>query len=155
MKNTIENGKNGRKDLVGDCMERLTCKYDNENVLRECCTFDRESNIEPDDVLSCDIICNRGCSTCPIQRAFDKLAYYEDLEEKGRLVLFPNFAYFIKDNKVYKGWVQEVTHSVCRKPLYDIRYDDNSLTSYRGYFGNTVFLTEEEAKKELERQTEF
>lgn len=88
-----------------------------------------------------------------VRALFERLAYYEDLVELGKLVLFPTFAYFIKDNKVHKGLVQEVVHCVCKKPLYDIRYDDSSLASYRGYLGNTVFLTKEEAEacvKELQ-----
>lgn len=81
--------------------------------------------------------------------AYYKLQHYEDLEEQGKLMLFPYLAYFIKDGKVQKGWVQETVHAVSRKPLYDIRYDDNSLASYRGYLGNTVFLTKEEAEAKL------
>ena len=62
--------------------------------------------------------------------------------------------HFIKDGKVQKGWVQETVHAVSRKPLYDIRYDDNSLASYRGYLGNTVFLTKEEAEAKLKERGE-
>ena len=78
-----------------------------------------------------------------------KLAEYEDLEEQGLLLRLPLEAYFIKDNKMYKGWVQEVVYSVCRKLLLDIRYDDKSLDSYRGYLGNDVFLTQAEAEQKL------
>lgn len=83
------------------------------------------------------------------EQAFEKLAEYEDLEEQGLLLRLPIEAYFIKDNKVYKGWVQELVYSPCRKLLLDIRYDDNTLDSYRGYVGNTVFLTKEEAEQKL------
>ena len=84
----------------------------------------------------------------------EKLADYEDLEEQGLLLRLPTEAYFIKNNNVCKGLVQELVYSVCRKPLLDIRYDDNSLDSYRGYLGNDVFLTQNEAEqklKEMER----
>lgn len=74
-------------------MERLTCYFDNETAVpRECCTFDRESNTEPDDCISCGEMCEEkdgDCSECPIQKAFNKLAEYEDLEEKGLLVKLP------------------------------------------------------------------
>ena len=83
-----------------------------------------------------------------------KLADYEDLEEQGLLLRLPAEAYFIKDNIVCKGWVQELVYSPCRKLLLDIRYDDSSLDSYRGYLGNDVFLTKSEAEqklKEMER----
>ena len=79
----------------------------------------------------------------------EKLADYEDAEEQGLLLRLPTEAYFIKNNNVCKGWVQESVYSVCRKPLLDIRYDDNSLDSYRGYLGNDVFLTQEEAEQKL------
>ena len=78
-----------------------------------------------------------------------RLAEYEDLEEQGLLLRLPKEAYFIKNNNLCKGWVQEAVYSVCRKLLLDIRYDDNSLDSYRGYLGNDVFLTKEEAEQKL------
>ena len=78
-----------------------------------------------------------------------KLADYEDLEEQGLLLRLPAEAYFIKDNIVRKGWVQELVYSPCRKLLLDIRYDDSSLDSYRGYLGNNVFLTQSEAEQKL------
>ena len=84
-----------------------------------------------------------------IRKVLRKLCEYEDLEEQGLLLRLPTEAYFIKDNKMYKGWVQEVVYSVCCKLLLDIRYDDNSLDSYRGYVGNTVFLTQAEAEQKL------
>lgn len=74
---------------------------------------------------------------------------YNDLEEQGLLLRLPAEAYFIKDNIVRKGWVQELVYSPCRKLLLDIRYDDNSLDSYRGYLGNDVFLTKSEAEAKL------
>ena len=83
------------------------------------------------------------------RRIIERLAEYEDLEEQGLLLRLPTEAYFIKDNIVRKGLVQELVYSPCRKLLLDIRYDDNSLDSYRGYVGNTVFLTQEEAEQKL------
>ena len=84
-----------------------------------------------------------------LEKCLRKLAEYEDLEEQGLLLRLPLEVYFIKDDKIYKGWVQEVVYSVCYKLLLDIRYDDSSLDSYRGYVGNTVFLTQAEAKQKL------
>ena len=74
---------------------------------------------------------------------------YNDLEEQGLLLRLPVEAYFIKDNIVRKGWVQELVYSLCSKLLLDIRYDDSSLDSYRGYLGNDVFLTKSEAEARL------
>ena len=78
-----------------------------------------------------------------------KLAHYEDLEEQGKLVLYPTYAYCIIGNEVRKGFVFEVTYCVCRKPLYTVRYDDNSLDKHTGYLGLSVFLTKEEAEEKL------
>ena len=82
-------------------------------------------------------------------KVYFKLKEYEDLEEQGLLLRLPVEAYFIKDNIVRKGWVQELVYSLCSKLLLDIRYDDNSLDSYRGYLGNDVFLTQAEAEQKL------
>ena len=86
--------------------------------------------------------------------ALQKLADYEILEEQGLLLRLPLEAYFIKDNKVYKGWAQEVVYSPCRKLLLDIRYDNNTLDSYRGYVGNTVFLMQAEAEQKLKEMND-
>ena len=81
------------------------------------------------------------------QTSYEALGKYEDAEEQG--LLLPTEAYFIKNNNVCKGWVQELVYSPCRKLLLDIRYDDNTLDSYRGYLGNTVFFTQAEAEQKL------
>ena len=40
--------------------------------------------------VSCNKICNRSfCEDCPIEKAFEKLAHYEDLEEQGLLLKLP------------------------------------------------------------------
>ena len=47
----------------------------------------------------------------------EKLADYEDAKEKGLLLRLPTEAYFIKNNNVCKGWVQELMYSVCRNGM--------------------------------------
>ena len=91
--------------------------------------------------------CEPDCEE--IDAVYRKLKEYEDLEEQGLLLRLPVEAYFIKDNIVRKGWVQELVYSLCSKLLLDIRYDDSSLDSYRGYLGNDVFLTKSEAEAKL------
>lgn len=63
-------------------MERLTCKYENDIVLKAMCTFDRESDTEPDDCMACVEFCEefvgKSCSLCPVRQAFDRLSSYED-----------------------------------------------------------------------------
>ena len=109
-------------------MTRLTEKIEEHYIARQ-------------DRLNGKIIGNQMC--------LDKLGEYENLEEQGLLLIIPKKAYFIKDNMIYKGWVQELVYSPCRRLLLDIRYDDNSLDSYRGYVGDTVFLMQEAAEQRL------
>lgn len=109
-------------------MTRLTEKIEEHYIARQ-------------DRLNGKIIGNQMC--------LDKLGEYENLEEQGSLLRIPDEAYFIKDNMVRKGWVQELVYSPCRRLLLDIRYDDNSLDSYRGYVGDTVFLMQEAAEQKL------
>ena len=65
-------------------MDRLTCRYENTNVLKGQCTFDRLSAEEPDDYIPCSVFCdeqfdgNDPCTNCPIQIAIDRLSEYED-----------------------------------------------------------------------------
>ena len=104
--------------------------------------------------LHCDFGKSIECSfsnqdNCYERSIYCKLREYENLEEQGLLLRLPTEAYFIKNNNVCKGWVRELVYSPCRKLLLDIRYDDNSLDSYRGYVGNTVFLTQAEAEQKL------
>lgn len=67
-------------------MERMTLRYCGENVLRSMCHFAEQRNAEPDDCISCKDYCERieipYCTECPIQKAFDRLAEYEDADEK-------------------------------------------------------------------------
>ena len=101
------------------------------------------------ETMTDDGLITPSYSDYPIRKIIERLAEYEDLEEQGLLLRVPTEAYFVKDNIVRKGWVQELVYSPCRKLLLDIRYDDNSLDSYRGYLGNTVFLTQAEAEQKL------
>lgn len=120
-------------------MERLTEFWDKEGKYISDVTL---SDYIDDNVLF--PISEEG-----VDKVIQKLGEYEDLEEQGLLLRLPAEAYFIKDNIVRKGWVQELVYSPCRKLLLDIRYDDSSLDSYRGYLGNDVFLTQSEAEQKL------
>lgn len=103
---------------------------------------------ENDICTNCDGIayCRDDCLN---KQMYDKLKHYEDLEEQGKLVLHPTYAYCIIGNEVRKGFVFEVTYCICRKPLYAVRYNDNSLDKHTGYLGLSVFLTREEAEEAL------
>lgn len=67
-------------------MERLTCKFEGLNALRELCSIpDIYNDGEYHYCDTCDTCCEKflhiDCAGCPIQNAFDKLAAYEDAEE--------------------------------------------------------------------------
>ena len=149
-------------------MSRLTCKYDVDNVLRDMCTFDRESNVDADDWLTCFDYCNNidmNCEKCAIQKAFDKLAEYEDLEEQGLFLKLPckvGTTVYVIDNiyecdndymdcimefpdmyQCERGFKCEYEHEklVVRPESFDFKMLDN--------FNKTVFLTKEEAEEKL------
>lgn len=68
-------------------MERLTCNFEGLNALRELCTPDIKNDGEYIDCVSCEGCCEDRygkCARCPIQKAFDKLAAYEDAEEAAK-----------------------------------------------------------------------
>lgn len=133
-------------------MSRLTCKYDGINVLRELCTFDRESDIEADDCHSCEEYCKRhcdySCKDCAMQKAFDKLAEYEDLEEQGLLLKLPcKIGDTVYSIEVYEVEEFVVTHfDICKD---SIRVYHKYI--YIGEMGNSVFATKEEAEQALKR----
>lgn len=66
-------------------MDKLMCYFDEEAVPKEMCSFDRESETEPDDCMCCNEVCAKyyaegygpGCEECPVQKAFNQLAKYE------------------------------------------------------------------------------
>lgn len=147
-------------------MERLTERYKdsivNTVLIREC-----------GDKL-CKNICNDieyDCSKCELEKALEKLATYEDLEEQGLLVRLPvkigDDIYKIPskanyDLNVLNGY--KANNRVYHQKVYSIVF------SQRGWFvqcdkdsihapnvicldveyGKTWFLTREEAEKKLE-----
>ena len=142
-------------------MERLTCKYDGINALRDLCVFNRGNNIEADSCISCDDCCDyhqeNDCDGCPIQKAFDKLAEYENLEEQGLLLKLPckvgDILYWIDSLK-----------ECCQCTVERIYIDNNlsdiqievSIDTIRTNFSSnklnkTVILTKEEAEKKLKK----
>ena len=139
-------------------MERLTCKFDEEEiVLKGCCTFDRESTTEPDDCQSCEEICQESggdCEKCEIQKAINKLSEYEDLEEQGLLQKLP----VAKGSSIYPLLYAN------GKPRYIDELEVAEISDRRIWagstcfdyedIGKTVFLTREQAEQALEKQLE-
>lgn len=63
-------------------MERLTEKVLGNIQLKACGNdFCKETCVEHDE--------EKSCNNCPIQKAFEKLAEYEDFEEQGKLLKLP------------------------------------------------------------------
>ena len=142
-------------------MERLTERYKdsiaNIVLIREC-----------GDKL-CEDICgdiNCDCSKCELEKALEKLATYEDLEEQGLLVRLPckvgdtvwdnDFGYPVsyEINAFSYGYCDSYVEPDIENEI--IFYYENYNGSITGAFpmselGKTVFLTREEAEKKLEK----
>ena len=128
-------------------MERLTEKLFGFVQLKACGNdFCEETCAEHDE--------EKSCKNCPIQKAFEKLAEYEDLDEQGLLLRLPckvgDMVYSISnDGKIYPvkatrevRIVNGVLHIICESCRYSdlVSYDD---------IGKTVFLTQAEAEQKL------
>ena len=122
---------------------------------------------------SCNVqLCYRQCykMTRWAEKAKEKLAEYETAEDEGRLVVLPCkpwdkvYALFIVDvidkkpiYKIFQAKVTKITIDRFRvlfsfKTLDENKY--NSETTMEA-FGETVFLTREEAEKALEEMEKY
>ena len=138
-------------------MERLTERYKdsiaNTVLIKEC--GDKLCKDICDDI-ECD------CSKCELEKALEKLATYEDLEEQGLLVRLPckvgDTVYRVNvgaKQPIIPMTVSEI-HFLCYKNERAVRFDaigkeDMGESCYRlEDIGKIVFLTREEAEKKLE-----
>lgn len=134
-------------------MERLTKRIEDENTLLT----------EVGDT-ACKCFCDNytlsGCWECPVGKAIEKLADYEDAEEQGLLVRLPckvgdtvwsnDFGY--PESYEIKAFSYGYCDSYVESYIEDqiIFYYENYSGSITGAFamseiGKTVFLTREEA----------
>ena len=141
-------------------MERLTKRIEDENTLLT----------EVGDT-ACKCFCDNytlsGCWECPVGKAIEKLADYEDAEEQGLLVRLPcKVGDTVWDNdfgypKSYE--IKAFSYGYCDNYVEpDIDIEDQIIFYYENYsgsiagafpmseIGKTVFLTREEAEKKLE-----
>lgn len=167
-----------QKAAVDTGMERLTIQYDNCFVPKRLCTIDR--NGDADDCDTCADACNMTsgeCDKCPIQKCFDKLAQYEDMEEQGLLLKLPckigdtvklkgccEILCSFKDcpfedscefDECNNGNEREFTTTV--ESIYNEGTEWYVTLKYIAFpipiidFGRTIFLTEQEAQAALEK----
>lgn len=84
------------------------------------------------------------------EERFLKLAYYEDIEEQGRLVVLPCAleadVFRVGNERVYGGW-QVAYAEVYTDAIIMIDDSDNHFEA--DDIGKTVFLTREEAEQAL------
>ena len=87
---------------------------------------------------------------CPVLRILDKLAYYEDLEEQGKLIIQPckvgDTVYRIYDKR-YIGEDKVSYLAITRLGLFYI--NEVHIATPCDEFGKTVFLTKEDAEAKL------
>lgn len=141
-------------------MERLTKRIEDENTLLT----------EVGDT-ACKCFCDNytlsGCWECPVGKAIEKLANYEDAEEQGLLARLPckvgatvwelclcddgNYKIFpmiVKTISEY-GTLRQVKKDIT---IWNIYAESDYTYMYKSFadFGKTVFSTKEEAEKKLE-----
>ena len=127
------------------------------------------------DNLECGEVCQRqdddGCATCPIARAFDRLAAIEDIlgdeydldrlrelvqaDREGRCVVLPckfgNKVYFPLLGRI----IEKTVYSIVTFSNSQRIYCDGTSEFFRPEnFGKTVFLTRAAAEKALEEMEE-
>ena len=79
-------------------MERLTEKVFGSVQLKACGNdFCKETCAEHDE--------EKSCKNCPIQKAFDKLAEYEDFEEIFQTKMTDTACEFLKDKEEFGKWL--------------------------------------------------
>ena len=86
-----------------------------------------------------------------LDKTADRLAYYEDMEEQGRLIKLPCK---VGDRVYFAAWFGTEPHTVKRiiEPYFytdDARGMGSTADFYLKDFGKTVFLTREEAENAL------
>ena len=113
-------------------MERLTEKVFGFVQLKACGNdFCKETCAEHDE--------EKSCKNCHIQKAFEKLAEYEDLEEQGLLLKLP-------------CKVGSTVYHIANKRILEVENVDVfflCLCVAEGRFGKTVFLTQKDAEQKL------
>ena len=127
-------------------MSRLTNHFDYCECF-ECNGYDEEFAKEN----MCKYL-NTSRDKCLDRNIYNKLVEYEDLEEQGLLLKLPckvgDKIYQIEDNYIYEFDAKSIDiRKENEEYIFCIEYGDYKLDD----IGKTVFLTKEEAEKELKR----
>ena len=121
-------------------MERLTENYRGCNQIKDCGN------------AKCEETCKEveNCDSCPISKAIDKLAEYEQAEEDGLLIrVLCNAGDIIYRPLKSKGILE---FQIVKIEIYEdemIYIDDGDNVLEINDFGKTVFLTKAEAEQAL------
>lgn len=132
--------------MKGDYMKRLTERVLGFIQLKACGNdFCTETCAEQNE--------EKSCKNCPIQKAFEKLATYEDLEEQGLLLRLPCKIGTAVYNTTWWDDVQEkvkVDGKTFYRTVHKHKVSKSTFSLVDIYdFGKTVFLTKAEAKQKL------
>lgn len=132
-------------------MERLT-KCEDDSI-----TYNEKREFECGEY--CDS-CSQGAGNCKtVKNMIEKLSTYEDLEEQGLLVRLPckigDDLYCIVNGEVKKLKAHSFRASDFEITDIEFKYVDGfKIVRFVGELGKTVFITREEAEKELEEMRE-
>ena len=150
-------------------MERLTYDF--------CISGNHCWQVKGADNLECREVCERqgddGCKTCPIAKAFDRLAAIEDIlgdeyeldklmelvqaKRKGRCIVLP-----CKKGDTVWRIVHDAAPHITKDRCTDIKYENRDIWVHLigdrvmgGWnFGKLLFLTREDAEAALRREQE-
>lgn len=148
-------------------MDRLTIEHCGEYVPYELCSIDRLGGAD-----DCDLCCeyckateegNEDCSECAINKCFNKLGKYEDLEGQGKLPRLPcAVGDVVYTNCSMQGWYfSQKKRPYSAKVIFigingvdnyiNVDFANGHMLQFKfSDFGKTVFLTREEAEAALE-----
>ena len=132
-------------------MERLTEKVFGFVQLKACGNdFCKETCAEHDE--------EKSCENCHIQKAFEKLAEYEDLEEQGLLFRLPCKIGSTLYQPIYSSINEYKVIGLCfdiyhNKLMYEVAYEigfewHKTVCDFND-IGKYVFLTKAEAEQKL------
>ena len=134
-------------------MKRLTEKVFGFVQLKACGNdFCKETCAEHDE--------EKSCKNCHIQKAFEKLAEYEDLEEQGLLLSLPckigdtiyEVSYENREFIIKEHIVKEFTYRTYRFPRIEIYCENENgflVCNNIGKLDECLFLTKAEAEEKL------